>query len=88
MKKWFQYIICLTVAAIIFASCSKTTEEFVPDPNQPVLDTNWVTLSAPTVVDTYLQNNARSASVDSSVQNETGGLREFIGDNIRITLPR
>ena len=32
----------LLLVALIFASCQKDTDLFIPDPTSPGLDTNWV----------------------------------------------
>ncbi len=87
MKKCLNITFLIMAVAILLASCTKSTEEFIADPIQPVTDTTWVTLTAPTSVDAYLKSNA-AAAVTDSIRNDSITTRTYLSGKLRLTFPR
>lgn len=87
MKKCLNITFLLMAVAILFASCSKSTEDFIADPIQPPVDTTWMNLTAPTSVDAYLKSNAAPAVTDS-IRNDSTVTRTYLSGKLRLTFPR
>ncbi len=87
MKKCLNITYLLMAVAILFASCSKSTEDFISDPIQPTADTTWMNLTGPTSVDAYLKSNA-AAAVTDSIQNDSNVTRTYLSGKLRLTFPR
>jgi hypothetical protein len=85
MKSSIQ-IYLFTLAIIIATSCSKSSDVFIPDPNQPVLDTNWSVQTTLSSVENFLLTNARTAFSDS-VQNDTFSVRYYPAEKLSISVP-